>query len=156
MAESVALPTRIGARLARRVTLGAAAMGLLVGAAPTSELTIDIAKLRSTKGMVRICLTAAPDNFPSCVDDSEAVTRSIPAAVRDLRIGGLPHGNYAIAVIHDENDNKKLDTFMGIPREGFGFSRNPPIGFGAPRFAAARFTIGADAETQQITMRYLL
>ncbi|MDH7974084.1 DUF2141 domain-containing protein [Sphingomonas sp. AR_OL41] len=147
---------RIGARLAQRVTLGAAAMGLLVGATPTSELTIDVAKLRSSKGMIRICLTAAPDNFPSCVDDSQAVSRSVPAGTHDLRIGGLPYGGYAIAVIHDENNNKKLDTFMGIPREGFGFSRNPPIGFGAPRFAAARFAIAGDAETQQVVMRYLL
>ncbi|CAN5388556.1 DUF2141 domain-containing protein [soil metagenome] len=131
-------------------------MGLLVGAAPTAELTIDIAKLRSTKGMVRICLTAMPDNFPSCIDDSQAVSRSVPAGVHELRIDGLPHGNYAIAVIHDENGNKKLDTFMGIPREGFGFSRNPPIGFGAPRFAAARFALESDTETQQVQMRYLL
>ena len=147
---------RITGRLATRVSLAAAAMALLVGAAPTSELSIDIAKLRNAKGMLRICLTAEPDNFPSCVDDAQAVSRSIPASVHDLRITGLPHGDYAIAVIHDENSNKKLDTFMGIPREGFGFSRNPPLGFAAPHFAAARFTIASDAETQQVKMRYLL
>ena len=58
--------------------------------------------------------------------------------------------------IHDENSNAKLDTFAGIPKEGFGFSRNPPIRFGAPRFAAARFTMSGGAETQQIRMRYIL
>ena len=131
-------------------------MALLVGAAPTSELSIDIAKLRNAKGLIRICLTAAPDNFPSCVNDHEAVTRSIPAGTHELRIAGLPRGDYAIAVIHDENSNKKLDTFMGIPREGFGFSRNPPIGFGAPRFTAARFSLQGDTETQQVQMHYLL
>jgi uncharacterized protein (DUF2141 family) len=31
-------------------------------------------------------------------------------------------GNYAIAVIHDENRNGELDTNMfGIPKEGYGF-----------------------------------
>jgi uncharacterized protein (DUF2141 family) len=31
-------------------------------------------------------------------------------------------GKYAIAVIHDENCNGKLDTNMfGIPKEGYGF-----------------------------------
>ncbi|MCE3519738.1 DUF2141 domain-containing protein, partial [Escherichia coli] len=69
---------------------------------------------------------------------------------------GLPRGSYAIAVIHDENGNAKLDTFAGIPREGFGFSRNPPIRFGPPHFAAARFTIAGDADRQQIRMRYIL
>lgn len=131
-------------------------MALLIGAAPTSELTIQFTKLRNAKGLIRICLTAVPNNFPACGNEADAVTRSIPAGTHDLRIAGLPHGDYAIAVIHDENGNKKLDTFMGIPREGFGFSRNPPIGFGAPRFAAARFSLQGDTETQQVQMHYLL
>ncbi|RYE01427.1 MAG: DUF2141 domain-containing protein, partial [Sphingomonadales bacterium] len=69
---------------------------------------------------------------------------------------GLTPGVYAISVIHDANSNAKLDTTMGIPREGFGFSRNPGIGFGPPSFAAVRFTLGTGAETQQVRMRYLL
>ncbi len=84
------------------------------------------------------------------------MTRNVPAATHGLRFTGLPHGTYAVAVIHDENSNAKLDTFAGIPREGFGFSRNPPIRFGAPRFAAARFAVESDAERQQIGMRYIL
>jgi hypothetical protein len=37
--------------------------------------------MRSAKGMVRVCLTADPDNFPACVDDARATTRSIPATM---------------------------------------------------------------------------
>lgn len=128
----------------------------LPGAVATSDLAVDITNVRSHKGMVRVCLTADPANFPACVDDAKAVTRSIPAGTTGLRFDGLPHGGYALAVIHDENNNKKLDTFAGIPREGFGFSRNPPIGFGPPRFTAARFTLTSDADRQQVRMRYLL
>lgn len=84
------------------------------------------------------------------------MTRSIPAGTHALRLDGLPRGGYAIAVIHDENGNGKLDTFAGIPREGFGFSRNPPVRFGPPRFAAARFTIDHDGVKQEIRMKYLL
>ena len=61
-----------------------------------------------------------------------------------------------MAVIHDENDNARLDRFAGIPREGFGFSRNPPLGFGPPRFSAARFPVDGDAAMQQVRLRYLL
>lgn len=106
--------------------------------------------------MLRVCLTADPKNFPGCVDDARAVTRTVPADAPQLAITGLPPGDYALAIIHDENSNKKLDTFMGIPREGFGFSRNPPIRFGPPRFTAAEFKLGADGATQSVTMRYLL
>ena len=105
--------------------------------------------------MLRVCLTADPDNFPACIDDADAATRSVPAGVRRISFDGLPHGTYAVAVIHDENDNHRLDTFAGIPREGFGFSRNPGIGFGPPRFAAARFVVASDAQMQQVRMHYI-
>ncbi|WP_309700568.1 MULTISPECIES: DUF2141 domain-containing protein [unclassified Sphingomonas] len=127
----------------------------LIGAAPVSRLDIAIDQLRSAKGSIRLCLTADPDNFPACVDDARAMTRSVPAGQRAIHLDGLPYGNYAAAVIHDENNNAKLDTLAGIPREGFGFSRNPAIRFGPPRFTAARFALDSVAETQQIRMRYI-
>lgn len=138
--------------------LGAALMlgTFLPGAAPTTTLNVTIDKLRSDKGVLRFCLTADPENFPGCVDDAHAVTRSVPASARSIHFDGLPYGSYAVAVIHDANSNNKLDTLLGIPREGFGFSRNPVIGFGAPRFAAARFDIGETPHLQAIKMRYLL
>lgn len=143
---------------------GACLIALLSGATPTTELKVDVQHLRSHKGMIRICLTADPDNFPACVDDADATARSVPAGTDTPTIRGLPPGDYAIAVIHDENGNRKLDTFIGVPREGFGFSRNPPVGFGPPRFAAARFTLGGagagagagGAAVQHVRMRYLL
>ncbi len=141
-------------RWPRAVLLLLAALPL-ISAAPVSRLDIGIDQLRSTKGLIRLCLTSDPDNFPACVDDARALTRSVPAGQRGIHLDGLPRGNYAAAVIHDENSNAKLDTLAGIPREGFGFSRNPAIHFGPPRFAAARFTLDSVAETQQIKMRYI-
>ena len=132
------------------------AIPALTGAAPLSTLEVDVTGLRSAKGVLRVCVTAAADNFPSCKDPRRAVTRSQPAGIAMVRFEGLPRGDYAVAVIHDENGNARLDTMAGIPREGFGFSRNPPIRFGPPRFAAARFTLDGDAERQQVRMRYIL
>ena len=130
-------------------------MALLIGAAPVGRLDVAVDKLRSSKGLIRVCLTNDPANFPACVDDADAVTRSVPAGTRTVRFAGLPYGGYAVAVIHDENGNARLDTFAGIPREGFGFSRNPVVRFGPPRFSAARFQLAGDAETQQVNMRYI-
>ncbi|HEU0066695.1 MAG TPA: DUF2141 domain-containing protein [Sphingomonas sp.] len=144
----------MGERRLRAAALLLAAVPAM-GAMPVARLHVAVDHLRSTKGMLRLCLTADPDNFPACVDDADATTRSVPAGVHAIRFDALPVGNYALAVIHDENDNKKLDTLAGIPREGFGFSRNPPIGFGAPRFAAARFALSGDAGVQQVRMRYI-
>lgn len=123
---------------------------------PVSQLSVDVDHVRNSRGSLRLCLTADPDNFPSCVDDARAVTRSVAASERAIRFDGLPRGGYALAVIHDENDNAKLDTFAGIPREGFGFSRNPRIGFGPPRFTSARFDLQQPVAQQRVTMRYML
>lgn len=122
----------------------------------SGSLEIEVAQLRSSKGMIRLCLTADPADFPDCKNAANAIQRSYPAGTTHIRFDGLPPGTYAFAVIHDENGNAKLDTFAGIPREGFGFSRNPAIRFGPPRFASASFEVGAEPVWQQVRMRYML
>lgn len=104
---------------------------------------------------MRICVTAERTSFPKCHGDARAVKRNLPAGTRTLAVEGLPPGGYAMAVMHDENGNHRLDTFAGIPREGFGFSRNPAVRFGPPRFDAARFAVAGDASAQQVRMRYM-
>lgn len=122
----------------------------------TGSLDVEIVRLRSDKGVLRFCLTADPRGFPDCKEGANAIRRSVPASAGRVRFADLPPGTYALAVIHDENGNAKLDTFAGIPREGFGFSRNPAIGFGPPRFGSAGFAIGGGPASQQIRIRYLL
>ena len=63
-------------------------------------------------------------------------------------------GDYAIAILHDENGNSRLDRFAGIPREGIGFSRNPRFSFGPPRFSSVQFRLDNRSEVQSIRMRY--
>ncbi|WP_419809282.1 DUF2141 domain-containing protein [Sphingomonas sp.] len=129
---------------------------MLGGAAPVSRLDVTLDRLRSAKGMIRVCLTADPGNFPACVDDRDAVTLSVPTRAGRFAFPALPRGDYALAVIHDENGNGRLDTFAGIPREGYGFSRNPAARFGPPRFAAARFTLDGAGREERVTVRYIL
>ena len=149
-------PIGAGQRFARRLGAAMMVVAVLPGVTPVSTLDVGIDKLRSNKGELRVCLTADPKNFPGCVDDAHAVTRSVPATLHQIHFEGLAPGDYAVAVIHDANGNNRLDTVLGIPREGFGFSRNPIITFGPPRFAAAEFTVKDGPVNQRITMRYLL
>jgi uncharacterized protein (DUF2141 family) len=61
-------------------------------------------------------------------------------------------GRYAVSFIHDENENKKLDTnFLGIPTEGFGFSRDAMGTFGPPGFDAT--AVNVLAGTGNVVMR---
>ena len=133
------------------------AVGMLGGMSPAGRVDLDVAGLRNGTGEVRICLTTAPAHFPNCHDDPSARRMTVPAATASgLRFEGLPSADYAIALFHDENGNGRLDTFAGMPREGFGFLRNPRIRFGPPRFAAARFAVAGGATAERVTVKYLL
>lgn len=151
-----AAPTRALAGSIMLLT-GALLAAPLPAAAPAGQLDVSVTNLRSQKGVVRVCLTREPKHFPRCQEDPAALSLSAPAAhASKLSFVSVPAGDYAIAVFHDENGNSKLDTVARIPREGFGFSRNPPIRFGPPRFGEARFTIGAGPMRQVVRLNYIL
>lgn len=131
----------------------------LTGAAPVNlaqPLRMDMLGLRSTKGQVLVCVTRRPDHFPDCRDDPDRHYYAVPAKGGAVSLGMLAPGNYAIAIIHDENGNGKLDTFAGIPREGVGFSRNPTLRFGAPPFRSASFSVSGSAVEQDVRLKYFL
>ena len=126
-------------------------------AQPSSTLEIQVANLRSTKGFVRVCVTALPAHFPDCRGDPNAHTASVPASdAKTIRIAGIAQGDYAIALLHDENGNARMDTFMAMPREGYGFSRDAAVSFGPPSFKAAQFAVGSGVNHESIRMRYVL
>jgi uncharacterized protein (DUF2141 family) len=69
---------------------------------------------------------------------------------------GLPPGTYAIAVHHDENDNRKFDTnFLGLPLEGYGASNNRTKALSAPSWEASKFSVARGKSVElSIALRY--
>ncbi|MDW7694294.1 DUF2141 domain-containing protein [Flammeovirgaceae bacterium SG7u.111] len=68
----------------------------------------------------------------------------------------LPKGMYAISIFHDKNNNGMLDkNMLGIPKEKFGFSKNPPLVFGPPSFNDSAFNVQNGLDTVQINLRGL-
>jgi uncharacterized protein (DUF2141 family) len=129
----------------------------LAGAAPAGvDLDIRIENLRSLKGAVRLCLTQNPAHFPDCKSDPAAKTLSLPAGTGVAQFKNVAPGQYALSAFHDENANGKLDKMAIVPREGFGFSRNPVIRFGPPAYKDAQFTVNAGAKEQRVKIRYML
>lgn len=140
------------------LAIGAAA---LTSAAEATEspaaLEVSISGLRNMKGNVLVCVTANPRFFPDCSKDPKSFRATVPA--RDsaqVSFRGIAQGTYAIALVHDENGNSKMDMAIFLPREGFGFSRNPAIVTGPPKFKAAAFAIDAAEVSQQVKMKYML
>ena len=137
----------------------AAALPLaLLGTAPAPDpvkLEISLSGMRSAHGEVRLCIWHGPAKFPGNKCGGEQIV--VPAATPVVSVAvPLQPGDYAVSLIHDENGNGKLDTnFLGIPKEGVGFSQNPKISFGPPSYVASKFDMAAD-KTESIRMKYFL
>lgn len=103
--------------------------------------------------MILYLLFNQADGFPSSAE--KGIRKgAVKASDKFFVIQDLPTGNYAVSVIHDENSNNELDTFMGIPKEGFGFSNNPRIYFGPPDFNESMFKLESDL-TIKVEMKEL-
>ncbi|MDN3646818.1 DUF2141 domain-containing protein [Pontixanthobacter aestiaquae] len=126
--------------------------------AKTSTVKVTVTNLRNTKGVVRACMTTNPKLFPKCRGEANAYSVTVPAAKTvALRFKDVKPGRYAIALLHDENNNGKADrALMMMPKEGFGFSRDAKVRMGPPKFKSAAFDVTAEDQSQSITMRYML
>ncbi|MFW7379200.1 MAG: DUF2141 domain-containing protein [Oligoflexus sp.] len=123
-----------------------------------AALKVSFTEVKPQSGLVFCNLFADENGFPG---DPKKAKRSISVAVdgSDLicDFGQLEPGVYAVAAMHDENGNGKLDTnFIGIPKEGWAVSNNVGPGlFGPPSFKQASFEIvGSDSVQIKLDLRY--
>lgn len=129
---------------------------LTANAPPPPTVEVSVTGLRSAKGQLLVCLTTKASAFPDCSKDKASVRMAVKAAdAGDFAIHAPAAGTYAIAVVHDENGNNKMDKAIFLPKEGFGFSRNPTITVGPPSFKSASFAVAGDVR-QAIRMKYML
>jgi uncharacterized protein (DUF2141 family) len=127
-------------------------------AAPASvPLTVRVSGARSDSGRVAVALFASAASFP---DQKRALAGRVARIQRGSAVVTFPElepGIYAVAVLHDENDNSRMDfNFLGMPLEGYGFSNGASAPFGPPSFKAAAFRLKARPSQVSIELRYLL
>ncbi|MEM6799777.1 MAG: alpha/beta fold hydrolase [Bacteroidota bacterium] len=100
------------------------------------EIEIKVKQLRNSKGQVILELK----------DKEEEVLQSISAKIVEgtasLLLTEVEAGEYTLTYFHDENENGKFDrNFMGIPKEGYGFSNNAEGKFGPPPLVKRLFKV---------------
>jgi uncharacterized protein (DUF2141 family) len=124
----------------------------------TGDVVITITDVRSNKGVVRACMTAREDVFPKCIKDPQSHRVVVAAdSTIEIRFSDVKPGRYAIALLHDENNNGKADRAIGMmPKEGYGFSRDAPVRMAPPKFRDAVFEQGDRTQHLTIKMRYFL
>ena len=99
-------------------------------------LTIEINGLRNNNGQIL---------FEFCNEKEikiMGIAQTIIGKKCFIVIKNLKPGKYAFKYFHDENKNENLDlNWIGIPKEGFGFSNNAKGTFGPPAFEKTIFAI---------------
>jgi uncharacterized protein (DUF2141 family) len=107
--------------------------------ADDATLVIEVVGFSDTVGNAMICLLDNEDAFKAAdvrKDRKEVqqffktiqdvrIERDGNAAIALCKIENLKPGEYAAYIIHDRNQNGKMDTnLVGYPLEAFGFSNN--------------------------------
>ena len=126
-----------------RILLIICTLSAFFNGSQTSNLTVQIDNVESTSGVIWVGVYDSADNF---LNKDKAILKRIEIrhpGVVSLRISDLLYGkDYAVAVLHDLNNNGDLDrNFFGIPTEPFAFSGTIHSSWRAPRFDEVKFRL---------------
>ena len=150
-AFGLALPLAFAAPAAAQLGPDAAACRS-GGGATGSAILVNVNGFRERTGNLRVQLYRADSTFLArgrwLQRIDLPVTRAGPMRVC---VPVAQPGSYAIAVRHDMDGNGSSGW-----NDGGGFSRNPRIRMGPPRFDEVRFQVGASGSRQIVQMKYLL
>ncbi|MBM0742632.1 DUF2141 domain-containing protein [Phormidium sp. CLA17] len=120
------------------------------------SLTVEISGLQNQKGLLCIRLFNESKGFPE--GDGKSTKREcikITEEPMQFSFKNLAASSYAVAVFHDANGDRKLNrNAAGIPTEGYGFSNNPVIKTGPPKFGQAIFLVAGPNTGVKIQMKY--
>jgi len=120
------------------------------------NLTVKVAQLRNSKGVVQFALYnkdgTIPDKKYSKMFKKQRAKIVNGASV--VTFTHLPKGRYAVNILHDENNNGKIDKGFMLPTEGIGFTNYKSIGLrNRPNFSKASFKVNANT-TKQVKVIY--
>ena len=113
----------------------------------TYSLTVKVDQLQNSKGVVQFALYNKDGSIPD--EEYKNHYRQEKAKIvngkSEITFKYLPKGKYAVNILHDENNNGKIDKGLLLPKEGVGFSNYQSIGLtNRPNFKKASFELIAD------------
>lgn len=129
---------------------------LLLNASDLCSQTVEVTVtgIRSDKGQIAIGLFLDDESFRR-----EAAFLELQFPKKNIRDGvmavsfSLEPGVYGLTLLDDEDNNQLMQyNFLGLPKEGFGFSGYYHTGITRPKFEDFRFTVVQDQEVK-ITVR---
>lgn len=123
-------------------------------AKPAADLTIRVENVLPAGGVVRLGIYDEA-GYPD--DNSKPIASADVAAVAGetiITLHAIPPGVYAIQTFQDVNANNKMDTsWIGLPLEPFGFSRDATPFLSKPSFDDVKFTLAIGENGQVIHLQ---
>ena len=121
---------------------------------PEGTLTVNTAGFNNGKGKAVLFLFRKNDGIPD--SPFKTLSADINDSKASFQFQSLPYGEYAIILLHDENNNGKIDHSFGMPGEQLGYSNHWELGFftGMPAFSKLKFQFSATTQTQNINITY--
>jgi uncharacterized protein (DUF2141 family) len=118
------------------------------------SITVTMTGMPNDKGVVLVGLYSE-GTFMKAAPEHSASSK-IEDGTAKVVFEDIPAGEYAIAVIQDENENKQMDfETNGMPKEAYGSSNNIPNPFGPPLWENSKFKLGdqpVDLEIKMMSM----
>lgn len=119
-----------------------------------NSIEVKISNIREIKGDILVAIFSNENDFLEKAVQSKSIKAS--AKIVTIKFENLPHGDYAVSIIHDENSNGELDkNVVGIPKEGFGFGNNAMGTFGPPSFEKAKVQLKGQHVIQELSLKYM-
>ncbi|MEL7532118.1 MAG: DUF2141 domain-containing protein [Bacteroidota bacterium] len=144
-----------------KITFLAIMLSLGLSSAPhvqeTKEsVSITVHHIRSSKGKIWIAVYDQADKFNKEELASFSFSKAALQNGELLCQFELDPGKYAFSLLDDENGDSEMNyNFVGVPSEGFGFSRDAKINFlSPPEFESCVLQVGAGKHDWRIKVRY--
>jgi len=103
------------------------------------EVTVTIENIANNRGSLSVALHSQETFMKS--EGVQIVSSKITGDKVIVTFKDVTPGNYAIMVLHDENNNQQMDFEPnGMPLESYGISNNPML-MGPPRFSDGKFEV---------------
>lgn len=121
--------------------------GIFLFAEETAEekkLTVQITNIASEEGQIILAIYNSSENYDKRIAFQEVYLKpEIDTVIFETNV---PDGEYLVMLVHDINNNGKLDTtFIGMPKEPVGLSNYD--GKGIPgKFKKHKFSVNEDTE----------
>ncbi len=118
-----------------------------------NNLVVVVKNINEAKGNISVALFNNEKDFT----DKMLIGKKTVSKRGEVQVvfENMVPGEYAISVMHDANENGKIDSnAFGIPKEGFGFSNDAMGMFGPPTFEKAKFSFSGNQQVV-INLKYL-